>query len=139
MIQSESPQFKEKPNPVVILWRHPLLQAFLNDPITLISGTFLAVVVLAVIFAPVVTQYDHQDQQLPLRHLAPFSTGIAKDRTTEPPGEVNRLFVLGTDHLGRDYFSRLVYGGRISLSVGVLGVLVSSTIGVFLGLIAGKP
>lgn len=137
MLQSESPALKRKPNPVVTLWRHPLLQAFLNDPITLISGTFLAVVVLAVIFAPVVTPYGNQDQQLPLRHRAPFSSGIASDRTVEPPVDVDRFFLLGTDHLGRDYFTRLVYGGRISLTVGVLGVLVSSSIGVFLGLVAG--
>jgi len=137
MIQTESPALEQKPNRVVGLWRHPLFQAFLNDPITLISGTFLVVVVLAVIFAPLVAPYDPQDQQLKLRHLPPFSTGIASDRTVEPPVEVNRFFVLGTDHLGRDYFSRLVYGGRISLAVGVLGVLVSSIIGVFLGLAAG--
>ncbi len=137
MIQSESPVLAKKPNPIVSLWRNPLVQAFLNDPITLISGTFLLVVILAVIFAPVVTPYDPQDQQLRLRHQPPLSTGVAKDRTVDPPGEVTRFFVLGTDHLGRGYFTRLIYGGRISLSVGVLGVLVSSSIGVFLGLIAG--
>ncbi len=137
MIQSESPVLAKKPNPIVSIWRNPLVQAFLNDPITLVSGTFLVVIILAVIFAPVVAPYDPQDQQLPLRHLPPLSTGVAKDRTADPPVEVDRFFILGTDHLGRGYFSRLIYGGRISLTVGVLGVLVSSSIGVFLGLIAG--
>ena len=137
MIQSESPVLAKKTNPVVSIWRNPLVQAFFNDPITLISGTFLVVILIAVIFAPLVAPYDPQDQQLPLRHQPPLSTGVAKDRTVDPPVEVSRFFLLGTDHLGRGYFSRLIYGGRISLSVGVLGVLVSSSIGVFLGLIAG--
>lgn len=137
MIQSESPILAKKPNPIVSIWRNPLVQAFLNDPITLVSGTFLVVVILAVIFAPVVAPHDPQDQQLPLRHLPPLSTGVAKDRTVDPPVEVTRFFLLGTDHLGRGYLSRLIHGGRISLSVGVLGVLVSSSIGVFLGLVAG--
>ena len=66
-IQSESPALAKKPNPVVSLWRQPLVQAFLNDPITLISGSFLVVVILAVIFAPLVAPHDPQDQQLPLR------------------------------------------------------------------------
>jgi len=137
MIQSESPVVAKKPNPMVSAWRNPLVQAFFNDPITLISGTFLLVVILAVILAPFVAPYDPQDQQLPLRHLPPLSTGVALDYTVNPPVEETRFFLLGTDHLGRGYFSRLVYGGRISLSVGVLGVLVSSSIGVFLGLVAG--
>ena len=45
--------------------------------------------------------------------------------------------MLGTAHLGRDMVSRLIHGGRISITVGVLGVLVSGTIGIFLGLMAG--
>ena len=138
MAQSDTTNILEaKPNPVVALWRHALVQAFLNDPITLISGTFLVVVLLAVIFAPLEAPYDPQDQQLRLRHSPPFSTGIATIRTVDPPQEESRFFIIGTDHLGRGYFSRLVYGGRISLSVGILGVLLSSSIGVFLGLIAG--
>ncbi len=137
MIQSESPVLDQKPNPLVSLWRHPLVQAFLNDPITLISGAFLLVVLVAVIFAPVVAPYDHLDQQIPLRHQPPLSMGVAVDRTVDPWGEESRFFLLGTDHLGRDYLSRLIYGGQISLSVAVLGVLVSSSIGVFLGLVAG--
>jgi peptide/nickel transport system permease protein len=128
---------ERKPNPIVALWQNSLVQAFFNDPITLLSATFLAVIILSAIFAPVVAPYDPQDQQLRLRHLPPLSSAVAIDRTGNPPAEETRFFLMGTDHLGRDMLSRLIYGGRISISVGVLGVLVSSIIGVFLGLVAG--
>jgi peptide/nickel transport system permease protein len=121
----------------VAIWRNSLVQSLLNDPVTLISAAFLVMVVLAAIFAPLVSPYNPQDQQLRLRHQPPLSSGIAMDRTASPPTEQGRFFLFGTDHLGRDYLSRLIYGGRISLSVGVLGVVVSATIGVFLGLAAG--
>ena len=49
----------------------------------------------------------------------------------------SRYYILGTDHLGRDMLSRLFFGGRLSIAVGILGVLVSGSIGVFLGLVAG--
>ena len=95
-------------------------------------------VVLAVVFAPIAAPHQPNEQQIQLRHLPPFSTGIAD---VKDPGaarvQEERFYLLGTDHLGRDMVSRLVYGGRISIAVGFLGVIVSSCIGVFLGLIAG--
>ena len=126
-----------RPNPIVVLWRRPLVQAFFSDPITTISAAFLMLVVLSAIFAPLVAPHDPKDQQLPLRHLDPFSSGMASDRSVSPPTKESRFYILGTDHLGRDYLSRLIYGGRISLAVGVLGVMLSGSIGVLLGLIAG--
>ncbi|MCH8282810.1 MAG: ABC transporter permease, partial [Chloroflexi bacterium] len=128
----------QRANPVVAVWRRPLVQAFFNDPVTLISGVFLGIILIAVIFAPLVSPHGYQEQQIKLRHLAPFSNGeaIIKDTTARDVTE-ERYYLLGTDHLGRDMVSRLIYGGRISISVGVLGVLVSGSIGVFLGLLAG--
>ena len=130
-------EIEQRANPVTAVWRRPLVQAFLNDPITLISGVFIVLVMVAVIFAPVVAPQDPDDRQVQLRHLSPFSIGIAKDRSVNPPAEEERFHLLGTDHLGRDMLSRLFFGGRLSIAVGVLGVLVSGSIGVFLGLIAG--
>ena len=137
MAQNETIITRKRPNSIAVMWRHPLVQAFFNDRITLVSATFLLIIILAAVFAPLVAPYDPEDQQVQLRHQGPMSSGIAIDDTKEPPLEQERHFLLGTDHLGRDYLSRLIYGGRISISVGLLGVLVSSFIGVFLGVVAG--
>jgi peptide/nickel transport system permease protein len=122
---------------LVTTLRRPLVQAFFSDTITLVSATFLLLVIFAATFAPLVSPHDPEDQQLRLRHLPPFSSGEATDRTADPPVKEERYFVLGTDHLGRDMLTRLFYGARISITVGVLGVLVSGIIGMFLGLMAG--
>lgn len=133
----ETAKIKISGNPLTSIMRRPLVQAFVSDPITLISGVFLTLIFLAAIFAPVIVPHDPTDRQLPLRHIGPFSSGIATDRSVSPPQEEDRFYILGTDHLGRDMVSRLIFGARISLGVGVLGVVVSGFSGLILGLMAG--
>jgi peptide/nickel transport system permease protein len=93
----------------------------------LIASVILLLVCFSAIFAPIVAQKDPASLSLMRRLKAP---GFVEKST-------NLQFVLGTDTLGRDVFSRLVYGARISLVVGLSAVLLSGTIGILLGLISG--
>ena len=60
---------------------------------------------------------------------------VTEDNQVEGWG--NKGFLLGTDHLGRDMFERLLQGGRVSLTVGAIAMIISTIIGVVVGLIAG--
>ena len=94
------------------------------------SGVLGMILVLIVIFiaatAPVFAPFEPNAMNFRARRLPPawFEAG-------------DPAHILGTDQLGRDLFSRLLYGARISVIVGVLGVLLSMTIGVTLGLLSG--
>lgn len=93
-------------------------------------GTFGVIVVVALlataILAPVIAPFDPGDQNLAVRLLPP--NWVDRGSSAHP---------LGTDALGRDILSRLIYGSRVSMIVGFSTVLVRGTIGVFLGLVAG--
>lgn len=105
------------------------LRALRRDWITSAAALFLIVIVACAVFADQLVQlgvlYDPNTQSLALRNTDP---GFARDGTL-------RLF--GTDQLGRDLLSRLVFGARVSLTVGVATVLVSAVIGIVAGLLAG--
>jgi len=84
-------------------------------------GSFIAVVlIIAAIFAPFIATHDPIAQNLAMRYAAPTAEHW-----------------FGTDAIGRDVFSRLVFGARISLEVGIVVVAVSSVIGIVVGAIAG--
>ena len=94
-MQDTATTIDQRSNPLVGLWRQPLFQAFLNDPVTLVSGVFILVIFTAVIFAPLVAPHKPLEQQVSLRHLQPLSVGTATlkqptaDQTTE-----DRLYLL---------------------------------------------
>ncbi|MGL5437683.1 MAG: nickel transporter permease [Lachnospiraceae bacterium] len=95
-----------------ILMRQNKLAAF--------SAVLIVVIILAAVFAPLVAPYDHLKQNL-------------ADRLQVP----SMAHWLGTDELGRDVLSRIIYGARISLTIGLVPTLISMTIGTVLGLCAG--
>jgi peptide/nickel transport system permease protein len=86
----------------------------------------LLVAAVAAAFGSWLAPFDPNRQNLVLRLAAPLGTG--------PDGSV---FLLGSDALGRDVFSRLLYGARVSLLVGIAAIAVGGSIGVVAGLLSG--
>ena len=84
------------------------------------SAVILILIFLAAVFAPVVAPCDHLAQSL-------------TDRLQDP----SAAHLLGTDELGRDVLSRIIFGARISLTIGLVPTLISMAIGTVLGLCAG--
>ncbi|MDR1195347.1 MAG: ABC transporter permease [Endomicrobium sp.] len=80
----------------------------------------ISIIVITAVFAPFIATHDPSAQDLPRRLSAPSAAHL-----------------LGTDDLGRDVFSRTVYGARVSISVGFFAVLITLFIGVILGMVSG--
>ncbi len=98
---------------------------------------FLALVLVVAALPNAIAPSDPKDQQLRLRHYAPLATGMAVDRTANPPTEEGRFFLLGTDHLGRDVLSRTVFGLSRAIWLAVGSVVMAAVVGIGLGLAAG--
>jgi peptide/nickel transport system permease protein len=94
----------------------------------LIGAAILGVVVLMALLAPLLSPHDPYDQQLARKLIPPVWHATDKATWAHP---------LGTDHLGRDYLSRLLYGARLSLIIGLSAMLISGVIGTTIGVLAG--
>jgi len=104
----------------VSLWRDAF-RRLRRDKLAMASGIVLLLVILIAILAPVLAPHSPTAVSLGDRLKPPFSPG----------------HFLGTDQLGRDLLSRLMYGGRISVTTGVMAVLVALIFGTIIGLLAG--
>lgn len=93
--------------------------AFKHDKGAIVSLSLLLIIVVVCLIAP-------------LLPLAPNATDVAH-RLAAPSAE----HWFGTDELGRDYLARVIYGGRVSLMVGLLAMLTSMVVGIFVGTVAG--
>lgn len=102
------------------------LPALLRSPTALLGVVVVVIVIVAALFAPWLAPHAPNQQSILDRLLPPMSTAMN-----------GSLHVLGTDGLGRDILSRIIYGARISLLVGVVSVLLGGTLGVIFGLFAG--
>lgn len=97
-----------------------------RDRSGVIGLVLFLVVVVAAVFSPVISPYDPLDQNLRDNKMPPpWSEGGSWDHP------------FGTDNLGRDTFSRIIYGARVSLTVGFFGVLIAGGLGLVIGSIAG--
>ena len=96
-----------------------VVRRFFRHKLAVIGMIFILIAVVCAVFAPLIAPFD------PNKVVGDFSA---------PPG---KGFLLGTDQVGRDIFSRLLHGMRISLFVGIAATFVSTVIGVVLGLLSG--
>jgi peptide/nickel transport system permease protein len=103
------------------IWRN-----ILHHPGLMLGLAILGILVILAVFAPWISPYNPYDQHLPQRLLPPFWVHGG-----------NIAHLLGTDHLGRDYLSRLIYGARVSLLIGFGAASIGCLIGVTLGMCAG--
>jgi peptide/nickel transport system permease protein len=100
-------------------WRE-VWRRFAENKLALLGLVLIAVLILTAVFAPLLAPYDPYDQDLA--------------NTLAPP---SREHWLGTDSLGRDQLSRLIYGSRIAVVVGLASIVLATIIGVALGALAG--
>ncbi len=105
-------------------WRRAA-RSLLRDGVALASVSFILLLVIVAIFAPWISPYNPVQQ---------FASGLSPVGAPIGPGA---HFLLGTDSAGRDVLSRLIYGARVSLLVGVVATSMASVIGVVIGAIAG--
>ena len=96
-------------------------RVFVRDWVAALGGMFLLLVLIASLFAPFVAPFD------------PYT--IRPELRLAPPG--TDLYLLGGDELGRDILSRLVWGGRTSLKIAFVPILIACTVGGILGMAAG--
>ncbi len=105
-----------------------VLRAVLRKKTAVFGGLVLGLFVLVAILAPVLAPHDPSQQNLKLRLSPPIGLGL-ENASIEYP--------LGNDNLGRDEFSRLIVGSRVSLVVGVITVVLTTLLGSILGAMAG--
>ncbi len=111
-------------------WRSDFMWSFRHSPVAVVSFIVVLILVLGAIFAPLVAPYNPFDPSS-LNLMNGFSKPL------QPNAFTGDVFWLGTDDQGRDVFSTILYGMRISLFVGFCAVLFAMVLGVTLGLIAG--
>lgn len=96
------------------------LQKFLSNKLAIVGLIIVLLMILSAIFAPLLATYDPNK--------------IDMTKLNQAPGGDH---IFGTDSTGRDLYSRLLYGGRISILIGITSALTTSIIGTIFGLIAG--
>lgn len=114
-------KFKKRQN----FFKTDAWKRFRKNKLALAGTMVILIMILAAVLAPVIAQNDPYisltNNGVPMKNMSPSESGT----------------ILGTDSIGRDEFSRLVYAARVSMSVGLVAVSISTVIGIVLGSISG--
>lgn len=121
-METKKTKWKQRQN----LFKSDAWKRFRKNKLALLGTAIILILVLAAILAPVLAQND------PYVSLKDSSGLVMTDASPAESGTI-----LGTDSLGRDEFSRLVYAARVSMSVGLVAVGISTVVGVALGAVSG--
>lgn len=112
-----------------------VLQLMLSNTSVMIGGGMLALMVLVALLAPVLGTIDPADIDPSWRNKRPGT--VHMEKTLDSGEMVDWTYRMGTDTLGRDTYSRVIYGSQISLAVGLIVAVISIAIGLVVGLISG--
>ena len=115
MARKENNSQTEVETPLSLAWKQ-----FKKNKLAVLGLVIVILVAISALFAPIITPHD------------PAQTNVLK--TEQPPSAEHWL---GTDKVGRDIFTRLIYGGRVSIMVGIISMVISVSIGTVMGLLAG--
>ncbi|WP_454625331.1 ABC transporter permease [Bradyrhizobium cenepequi] len=110
------------------------LRAIIRNRSVALGGIVLIAIVLMAIFAPWLGTGDPTEINPALRNKEPGSTFVKRD---DEGNQIRQTFRFGTDSVGRDVYSRVVYGARVSMTIGAVVAVLSVGIGLALGLLAG--
>ncbi|NEK23805.1 ABC transporter permease subunit [Sulfitobacter sp. JBTF-M27] len=126
----DAPIAVKDPSRLSLALQSDFIYTFKHSPVAIVSFVVVVLMVLAAIFAPLIAPYNPFD---------PASLDLMNgfSRPMEPNAFTGDTFWLGTDDQGRDVFSTILYGMRISLFVGAAAVLFAMVLGITLGLLAG--
>ncbi|MCD1626251.1 MAG: ABC transporter permease [Paracoccaceae bacterium] len=112
------------------IWDSDIAWSFRHSPVAIVATIVALIIILAAVLAPWIAPYNPFDSA---------SLNLMDGFT--PPGEPNQFtgntYLMGTDNQGRDIFSTILYGARISLFVGFAAVIFAMVLGIGLGLLAG--
>jgi oligopeptide transport system permease protein len=101
------------------------------------SLIFIILLTLAAIFADFITPFNYYEQDLPLSNALPEWMLFMLPENAENYATISDKFPLAADHLGRDLFSRSLYGARVSLQVAFVAAAVALVVGTIYGMVSG--
>lgn len=138
-LQAPSQKYRAGGTPLTPRQENLWVDAFrrlLRNRAAVVGGVIIILLVLAAIFADQIAPLPYDKQNLPDQNTVPqWMTAVFP--TMKPYARISSEYLLGADYVGRDLFSRIIYGARISLTVAMIGPLISLFIGVIFGSISG--